>query len=140
MESQPTSMSFSVSDKRNGLEWAGSSLDTLFEGSGGLDGQYNVYTVDLASVFGLLSDGIATVALNLDGPGLVTPLFPLPGPNPPVETTTNGANLIYSTLSIETRDSGEVPLPGSLSLVLLALLLLLWHRHQSRPLALARTR
>ena len=36
VESQPTSMSFSVSDKRNGLEWAGSSLDTLFAQRGNL--------------------------------------------------------------------------------------------------------
>ena len=30
VENQPTRMSFSVSDQRNGLEWAGSSLSTLF--------------------------------------------------------------------------------------------------------------
>ncbi len=30
VENQPTRMSFSVSDKRTGLEWAGSSLNTLF--------------------------------------------------------------------------------------------------------------
>ena len=67
------------------------TLDTQFEAGGGsLDLEYNVYSVDLTGLFGDLTDGMVSVVLNLDGPGLVTPLFPLPGPNPPEETDTNG--------------------------------------------------
>ncbi|MEM0954214.1 MAG: oleate hydratase [Pseudomonadota bacterium] len=36
VETQPTRMSFSVSDKQTGLEWAGSSLNTLFAQRGNL--------------------------------------------------------------------------------------------------------
>ena len=87
-----------------------SELDVLFEAAGnGEDGEYNVYSLALpVSAFTDLADGSALVSLSLAGPGLVTPLFPLPGPNPPVETTTNGANIIFSTLSITTRDSVAV--------------------------------
>jgi len=98
-------------------------LDALFEAGGGsLDLQYNVYTIDLAALFADLADGSVFLSLALDGPGLVTPLFPLPGPNPPTETQTNGANLIFSTLSITTRDVPVVPEPGSLALLSFGLL------------------
>jgi uncharacterized protein (TIGR03382 family) len=115
------------------------TLDAQFEAGGGsLDLEYNVYTVDLAGLFADLTDGMLTVVLNLDGPGLVTPLFPLPGPNPPVETDTNGANLIFSSLMIETRDPDTpVPAPGTLPLAALGLGLMLWRR---RGLALAAAR
>jgi len=99
------------------------SLDALFEESGdGLDGMYNVYTIDLTGFFAALTDGSASVSIALQGPGLITPLFPLPGPNPPTETATNGANLIYSSLSIETQPAQPVPEPGSLVLATLGLL------------------
>ena len=113
-----------------------SDLDALFEAGGGsLDLEYNVYTIDLAALIADLADGSVSVALRLAGPGLVTPLFPNPGP--PQETTTNGANLIFSTLTIETRDGQPVPDPATLSLALLAFGPLLWRR---RDLVLATIR
>jgi len=97
-------------------------LDGMFEmlGEGG-DGQYDVYTLNLdASTFADLADGSATGALALMGPGLVPDLFG----GGLAETTTNGANLIFSTLAITTREDGpvDVPEPGSLLLVLFGLL------------------
>jgi uncharacterized protein (TIGR03382 family) len=113
-------------------------LDALFEAGGGsTDLEYNVYTIDLAGLFGDLADGSVTIELNLDGPGLVTPLFPLPGPNPPEESSFNGASLVYSSLMIETRNGQPVPGPGPLPLALLAFGTLLWRR---RDYALAAVR
>ena len=93
-------------------------LNAQFEVAGdGLDGMYNEYTINLdASIFASLADGSTLVSLALQGPGLVTPLFPLPGPNAPQEVTTNGANLIYSTLTINT-----VPIPAAAPLFLSAI-------------------
>jgi hypothetical protein len=93
-------------------------LDALFEAGGGADTEYNVYSLALpGSIFADLADGSMTAQLNLAGPGLVTPLIPLPGPNPPTETTTNGAFLIFSTLEIET---GVVPVPEPGTLLLMS--------------------
>jgi hypothetical protein len=99
-------------------------LNSLFETAGdGTDLMYNEYTVSLgAATFAALADGTALITLNLMGPGLVTPLFPLPGPNPPEETSTNGANLIFSTLNIEYQDApSAVPIPATLPLFVSAL-------------------
>jgi hypothetical protein len=100
------------------------NLDSLFETAGdGADLMYNEYTLSLgAGTFAALADGTALITLNLMGPGLVTPLFPLPGPNPPTETTSNGANLIFSTLNIEYQDApSAVPIPAALPLFASAL-------------------
>ena len=98
------------------------TLDGLFEAGGGAaDNQYNVYTIDLAaSSFSDLADGLATASLNLQGPGLVPNLFG----GGFAETSTNGANLIFSTLTIETQDTQPVPEPGSLVLASLGFLVL----------------
>jgi len=80
-----------------------SVLSLALEARGGTDAEYNVYSVDLpSSVFGQLADGTGLVQLQLQGPGLVTPLFPLPGPNPPTESSFNGAHLVFATLAFET--------------------------------------
>ncbi len=94
------------------------ALDALFEAGGGSeDTEYNVYSLVLpGSLFADLADGTITAQLDLDEPGLVTPLFPLPGPNPAVDSTSNGAFLIFSTLEIETGVT-PVPEPGTLSLM-----------------------
>jgi hypothetical protein len=91
-------------------------LDAMFEALGdGEDGEYNEYSLALpGTAFAALADGSALVSLTLDGPGLVTPLFPLPGPNPPEERDNNGANIIFSSLSITTRDAGVIPEPSTL--------------------------
>jgi hypothetical protein len=100
----------------NGLT---AELDALFEAAGGAgDGEYRVYALDLpGSLFADLADGSASVALGLTGPGLVTPLFPLPGPNPPEPTDTNGAHLVFARLEVE-----AVPEPTLMLLCTLALL------------------
>jgi hypothetical protein len=100
------------------------SLDSMFETVGdGLDGMYNEYTINLSvALFASLADGSAMVTLNMLGPGLVTPLFPLPGPNSPEEVATNGANLIFSSLTIETDSSiPAVPIPAAAPLFLSAI-------------------
>lgn len=94
-----------------------SGLDAIFEGSGGTDNEYNVYTINLGvGVFADLVDGSVSVALDLLEPGLQTPLFPLPGPNPAEETLFNAAHLIFSTLSITTQDPGPIPEPSTMLL------------------------
>ncbi len=95
------------------------TLDGMFEAGGGSsDGEYNVYSINLGGLFSDLSDGTVDIKLTLQGPGLVTPLFPLPGPNPPEDSLGNGANLIFSTLTIETSASQPQPIPEPGSLVL----------------------
>jgi len=88
------------------------TLDGLFEAGGGSgDGVFNIYTVVLTD-FAALADGSVTIALDLMGPGLVPDLFG----GGFAETTTNGANLIFSTLTVTT-----VPIPAALPLFLTAL-------------------
>jgi hypothetical protein len=89
------------------------ALDAEFEGAGGFDGMYNVYTIDLAGFFADLADGSALISLALAGPGLQTcTLVFICGPTPVVsDTVFNGANLIFSTLTIETLDSTIPPVP-----------------------------
>jgi hypothetical protein len=98
-------------------------LDGLFEAGGGSeDSVYREYTISLTgAVLASLADGSLVVDLALLAPGRVTPLFPLPGPNPPEDSAGNGAHLIFSTLVIETRDqsNGGVPVPGTLLLSIL---------------------
>jgi hypothetical protein len=95
-------------------------LDALFEGGGGTNNEYNVYTLNLGpSLFADLADGSLLVDLALAGPGLETNLQT----GAVTETGFNGAFLIFSTLSITTRDV-QVPEPGSLALFGLGLLAL----------------
>ncbi|MCB1909714.1 MAG: PEP-CTERM sorting domain-containing protein [Rhodocyclaceae bacterium] len=96
-------------------------LDTLFEAGGGSgEGEYNEYTVTLgAADFANLADGSVTIALALQGPGLVFDLFQ----NAITETSNNGASLLFSSLVIETQEvtppppPPTVPEPGSLALL-----------------------
>jgi hypothetical protein len=83
-------------------------LDAMFEAAGdGEDMEYNEYSLAIpGSAFGDLADGSAMVSLDLQGPGLVWALFPSPPHEE--ETTTNGANIIFSTLNITTQDPGPV--------------------------------
>lgn len=100
-------------------------LDTEFEATGGGDGMYNVYTIDLAGFFADLADGSALISLALQGAGLQTCTLVFICPGAPVvsETAFNGANLIFSTLTIETRDTTipPVPLPAAAPLFLSAI-------------------
>jgi hypothetical protein len=105
-------------------------LDTEFETTGGLDGMYNVYTIDLAGFFAYLADGSALISLALQGNGLQTCTLAFACPGKPLpfvsETGFNGANLIFSTLTIETLDSTipPVPLPAAAPLFKSALFLM----------------
>lgn len=90
-----------------------SSLNALM--TAGQSGQYRVYTLSLASsTFAALADGSATFALALQGPVQNPVLFPPPDF---VTDPSNGANLIFSRLTIETRDTNAVPEPSSLTLL-----------------------
>ena len=96
-------------------------MDALFEGKPGEDLQFHVYSLDITSLLvpdlSVLADGSAVVSLDLQGPGRVTPLFPLPGPNPSEDSVSNGAALIYSTLTITTQVSPvDIPVPAALPL------------------------
>ena len=104
-----------------------SELDTLFEGHGGSDGEYNIYTIVLSnSFFADLADGSFLTSLDIGGSGLQTALPFLGGGVS--ETTNNGFHLVYSTLSITTDDTGTgpgpnpIPEPSTLMLFGLALL------------------
>ena len=81
--------------------------------------EFNIYSIDLLAAgvpIASLADGSVPIALALQDPGLVWALFPMPGLQ---ETTTNGANLIFSTLEIETQDApptnGAIPEPSSVA-------------------------
>lgn len=105
-----------------------SALSAALESHGGSDSEYNVYSVALpSSLFGQLEDGATFVELGLQGPGLLTPLFPLPGPNPPMESANNGAHLVFATLAFET-----VPEPNVASLAAGAVLGVLALRRRAR--------
>jgi hypothetical protein len=81
-----------------------SLLDTKFEGSGGAQAQYNIYSIILpASTFSVLSDGVATFSLTLKGPGLE---------DGGGTTGGNGAGLDFATLTV-------VPEPATMSLLAL---------------------
>ncbi|MCF2948646.1 PEP-CTERM sorting domain-containing protein [Paraglaciecola aquimarina] len=102
------------------------TLDGLFEGAGGANSEYNVYSFSLgAGFFAQLVDGSLSAALSLAGPvespGLL-PTFPNQIDN------FNGAKLIFSTLSITTQNStlpppdpNPVPEPSALILLLAGL-------------------
>lgn len=110
-------------------------LDALFEAGGGSgDGEYNVYSLSLGpGLFADMADGNLLVSLALAGPGLQTPLFPLPGPNPPQDSAGNGAHLIYSSLEIQTQ---VVPIPAAAPLFASALVLMgLYRRRVQRNAA-----
>lgn len=83
-----------------------SLLNTAFEGHGGANSEYDVYSVALpSSTFANLSSGTAMVSFSLQGPGLgvlgATPF--------------NGAELDFSTLSVNTGTTA--PEPGSAALL-----------------------
>jgi hypothetical protein len=103
-------------------------LNNKFEASGGGNGEYNVYSLDLASsIFADLADGSALVMLTLQGPGLQACAFIFSCDGNPVgtisETDFNGAHLIFSTLTIETLDPTipAVPIPAAAPLFLSAI-------------------
>ena len=113
---------------------ATATLDALFETPGdgeqvaGQGSEFNIYTIDLLALglAGDLADGTLNAALELQGPALIDQLsFPGPVFNVvEVDVGTNGANLIFSTLTIETRDQQPPVLPAPATLALLGLGLL----------------
>jgi len=89
------------------------ALNALFNGSGGANTEYNVYTVDLMSLaFPDLRDGSATFSLSLQGPTPPAFSFLPPLPN-------NGAGLDFAMLTIETRVDDETPVPAPPTVLLL---------------------
>ena len=108
------------------------TLDGLFEGSGGANNEYNVYSIALgAGFFAQLVDGTLAAALALSGPVESPGLLPT---FPNQIDAFNGAQLIFSSLSITTQDAGNpggpdpIPEPGALSLLLAGLGILLAKR------------
>lgn len=85
------------------------TLDALFEGSGGAQNQYNVYSFSLdAGFLAQLADGFLSAGLTLAGPVF----SPAPLPFLLDETYDfNGAQLIFSNLSITTQVQPPVPNP-----------------------------
>jgi hypothetical protein len=81
----------------------------------GESGQYRVYSIVLPlSLFPELATGSVTFSLALIGPVLSPNLF-----GDPVIDPSNGANLIYSTLTIE-AGRAIVPEPSSLGMIISA--------------------
>ena len=108
-------------------------MDTLFEAGGGsADATYNEYSLALTD-FADLADGSVDFFLDLMGPGLVPRAVFLGGGFE--ETSTNGANLIFATLTIVTEDQQPpqpVPEPGGLALLGAGLLSLGLQRRSRR--------
>ena len=79
-------------------------------GSGALNSEYDVLAITIPSTsFGVLSGGAATISLALQGPGLGV-----------LSTTpSNGAGLVFSTLSLDTTASA--PEPSFVTLIPMAL-------------------
>ncbi|MFT4940961.1 MAG: hypothetical protein ACI88A_004022 [Paraglaciecola sp.] len=97
------------------------TLDALFEGGGGANSQYNVYSFSLgAGSLAQLLDGVLSAGLTLAGPTESPGLLPS---FPDQITQFNGARLIFSSLSITTQDQVQppgpnpVPEPGVLALL-----------------------
>lgn len=106
------------------------TLNTAFEAKGGTqtDGvgsEFNTYSLDLLALglAGLLTDGVLDVALELKGPALIDPFL---GPVEETSNSENGANLIFSSLIIETQDNTTpppgVPVPATIALLGIGLL------------------
>jgi hypothetical protein len=126
-----------------GLSDLTTSMDALFESTGGALDEYNVYSLLLpAALLAELTDGVLEIALTLQGPvDGPCPLFP--GPNdppctPPVPDSVpfNAAHLIFSTLDITIEDpiippDPSVPLPSSLYLLAIGGLMLARSRRRA---------
>ena len=99
-------------------------LNGLFNGTGGGDNEYNVYSFDVLALIGApaLADGTVNVSLALQPPGLQTNIL-FGGVS---DTDFNAAFLIFSSLEIVTQDQTgpPVPAPAPATLALLALGLL----------------
>lgn len=109
------------------------TLDVLFEASGGAFEEYNVYSVSLgAGLFADLADGVADILFALKGPGLVFEIALFDGCGCVIQSDTNGANLIFSTLTIETQDVTipPIPIPAAAPLFLSALALMGLYRRR----------
>jgi hypothetical protein len=92
------------------------SLNAVFEGHGGANTEYDVYSIPLpASTFATLAGGSASFHLTLQGPGLSVL----------GETPSNGAGLDFATLTV-------VPEPGSIALFGIGVALLLAFRNRGR--------
>ena len=91
-------------------------LNAAFNGHGGTQREYNVFTITLPStVLVTLAGGQANVSLSLVEPGLGG------GPgNGSLITLFNGAGLDFSTLTYTPTITAAVPEPSSLALVTLA--------------------
>ncbi len=83
------------------------TLNAAFEGHGGASGEYDIYTITLPSAtFAALAAGTPGFSLSLqNGLGVLG------------GTPFNGAGLDFSTLTINTDRTPEVPEPASLALL-----------------------
>jgi len=99
------------------------ALNAALEGHGGANDEYDIYTVTLPSTtFSALASGTPSLTLDLQGPGLS-----VLGPS-----TTNGAGLDFSTLTLTTGTVTAAPEPATWGLLFAGITGLVFKRRRAK--------